>query len=457
MIVHKTFHRYVVRAKRGGVQSQHDSTGKHAKSAGANIRRSLEAMFRDEIRSLIGTDWKDEINQCSCVFIRVPQYNKSVLISSQDQAPFDKDDPRLRTIPFMTFRPTFNEVKRAHNLLSRVEQYDKDFLHILTKYETQVVETSKREKPKSKPKSKKNKSSLKSENISEDLDTSVQFIEKENFVQNSEESIQDEFIQSLSNENLKLFNEIYTSCMTNNVVKLKQLLNPQINQENTIDSENFRLNMKTLLNKRLNKQNGFTLLHLCSQMGFIECVWELLLSGSDPSIADLSKNKIFPYLVSQNKTVRELYRRFKHDYPNRYDYDKAKINEPLSSEKMAEKMEKEKEKKKKKKQARKEREAKEKEKLGIQQIEDNERGLFLSLTDHEKKQLMTDKDSLSLMTISSKSAKTIKNVKRCWHCAIDISSTVPFEYCEFKFCSIKCLKVHRQSQQEMQNLSLKTK
>ena len=49
VINHKTFHRYVVRAKRGTVQSQHDSSGKHAKSAGANIRRSQEAAFKDVI------------------------------------------------------------------------------------------------------------------------------------------------------------------------------------------------------------------------------------------------------------------------------------------------------------------------------------------------------------------------------------------------------------------------
>jgi hypothetical protein len=47
VICHKTFHRYVVRAKRGTVQSQHDNSGKFAKSAGACIRRSQEAAFKD--------------------------------------------------------------------------------------------------------------------------------------------------------------------------------------------------------------------------------------------------------------------------------------------------------------------------------------------------------------------------------------------------------------------------
>ncbi len=47
IIVHKTFHRYVIRAKNGTVQSTHDSSGKHARSAGANIRRHHEAAFKE--------------------------------------------------------------------------------------------------------------------------------------------------------------------------------------------------------------------------------------------------------------------------------------------------------------------------------------------------------------------------------------------------------------------------
>ena len=42
VVVHKTFHRYVVRAKCGTSQSQHDKKGGHAQSAGAQIRRHHE-------------------------------------------------------------------------------------------------------------------------------------------------------------------------------------------------------------------------------------------------------------------------------------------------------------------------------------------------------------------------------------------------------------------------------
>lgn len=40
--VHKTFHRYVVRAKAGTRQSTKDASGKYAKSAGATLRRYNE-------------------------------------------------------------------------------------------------------------------------------------------------------------------------------------------------------------------------------------------------------------------------------------------------------------------------------------------------------------------------------------------------------------------------------
>ena len=87
-------------------------------------------IFFKDIRLLLGTEWKSEIEKCKRIFIRVPSYHKSVLISSnstntsnQNSPPFTKDDLRLRNIPFMTFRPTFNEVKRTHSILSKLEHF----------------------------------------------------------------------------------------------------------------------------------------------------------------------------------------------------------------------------------------------------------------------------------------------------------------------------------------------
>ena len=43
VVAHKTFHRYVVRAKRGTAQSTRDGQGNAPKSGGASLRRYNEA------------------------------------------------------------------------------------------------------------------------------------------------------------------------------------------------------------------------------------------------------------------------------------------------------------------------------------------------------------------------------------------------------------------------------
>ena len=47
---HKTFHRYVVRQKQGGVQSSKDSAGRAPKSAGASLRRYNENALSKDIK-----------------------------------------------------------------------------------------------------------------------------------------------------------------------------------------------------------------------------------------------------------------------------------------------------------------------------------------------------------------------------------------------------------------------
>ena len=46
ILKHKTFHRYVVRAKRGTTQSTQDNKGQAAKSAGATLRRYNESALK---------------------------------------------------------------------------------------------------------------------------------------------------------------------------------------------------------------------------------------------------------------------------------------------------------------------------------------------------------------------------------------------------------------------------
>lgn len=121
IVVHKTFHRYVVRAKRGMAQSTRDSHGNAPKSAGATLRRYNEAALTQEIQDLLAS-WNEHIRQCDRIFIRAPSLNRKIFFSGKNPL-FEKGDTRIRPIPLQTRRPTFNEVRRVFEILSSVEFY----------------------------------------------------------------------------------------------------------------------------------------------------------------------------------------------------------------------------------------------------------------------------------------------------------------------------------------------
>lgn len=126
VLIHKTFHRYTVRAKRGTAQGARDSQqgGKQPKSAGASLRRHNEAALFQEVQDLLEA-WSQHVEKCHRIFIRTPAYNKAMFFGGR-KPPFKRDDARIRTIPFATRRPTFNEVKRVHQELSSVQLLGKD-------------------------------------------------------------------------------------------------------------------------------------------------------------------------------------------------------------------------------------------------------------------------------------------------------------------------------------------
>ena len=121
VLQHKTFHAYTVRAKQGGSQSSADnkSASSHPKSAGASLRRYNEMSLLQHIQDIMA-EWAEHFKLCQLVFYRATASNKNKLFGAQTSV-IPRNDPRLRTIPFQTRRPTFKEVKRVHELLSRVE------------------------------------------------------------------------------------------------------------------------------------------------------------------------------------------------------------------------------------------------------------------------------------------------------------------------------------------------
>ncbi|XP_029036639.2 ankyrin repeat and zinc finger domain-containing protein 1-like [Osmia bicornis bicornis] len=119
-IVHKTFHFYTVRAKQGFAQSSR--TTNHPKSAGASLRRYNEASLLQHVQDILES-WSSHINNSSLILYRaVGPYNRTVLFGGKNP-PLDKNDARLRPLPFPTRRATYNEVKRVYDILSTMEIY----------------------------------------------------------------------------------------------------------------------------------------------------------------------------------------------------------------------------------------------------------------------------------------------------------------------------------------------
>ena len=102
------------------------------RSAGASLRRYNESALVGEIRELISS-WSSHVEEATAIFIRTPKYGKGVFIgdgtaSGGNGAPFLRTDPRLRSIPFATRRPTVKEVQNVFSKLTAVYEVSSDQL-----------------------------------------------------------------------------------------------------------------------------------------------------------------------------------------------------------------------------------------------------------------------------------------------------------------------------------------
>jgi hypothetical protein len=261
-----------------------------------------------------------------------------------------------------------------------------------------------------------------------------------------------DFATSLDSDSLKIFNQFYSACLTNNLQMLTELF--EVHKSNDM--------LSVILNRRFNT-NGMTLLHLASSKGHVDCIRPLLLHDCDPTLADLVTHKV-AYQMSDRKAVRDQFRRFMNDFPDKHEYKTAQVPSGFNEENKAKKRDKEKEKKRQQRKIKKEREQTFKSKQDQLNWENEEKRKFLSLTDAEKRLVIQNESRTKTDPSSSvKQKKIIEQYKkeasalkltesnalptilsRCWFCAENIASnTEPFEYYDFKFCSIKCLKSHR--------------
>ncbi|XP_059470369.1 tRNA endonuclease ANKZF1-like [Neocloeon triangulifer] len=482
---HKTFHSYTVRAKQGGSQGARDSKSgtSHPRSAGASLRRYNEQSFQQHINDLLEV-WKEPLSKCDFIFLRAVSHNRTLIFTGKNSL-LQKNNPRIRSIPFPTRRATFKEVQRVHDLLSSLEVYG-SAEEFMEKFPTSPNKKQERESPpkesspEAKPKKKIERdksraspcrplpevveklaeSSEEGSLIAEDdelimmtsvLDVSRDLLEYDDDVpeeekqrgrrqkrrpkkkkkkekENCEEKEQEENAESLSDKGSEWKALLFSS--RHDTKMMSQIIN---------DMKNIEEEEKILIIHSAIDVRGNNLLHEASNLGLVDRVRFLLESGLDPSVSN--REGRVPFRVAKDTETRKIFRRFQAEFPNKYDYSKAEVPGPLTDE--IEKMENEVQAQKKnaKRNAKKEKLVEKKKLEAEKRKEDEERrkeqeekDRFLKLSEREKCALAAER---RLMAAGG------QVVVRCFVCASDMSGKVPFCYQAFKFCSMECLKAHR--------------
>jgi hypothetical protein len=60
--------------------------------------------------------WKPQLQECALIFVHAPSANAAPLFQGE-APPLARGDPRVRSVPFTTRRPTFSEAKRVAQML----------------------------------------------------------------------------------------------------------------------------------------------------------------------------------------------------------------------------------------------------------------------------------------------------------------------------------------------------
>ncbi|XP_019413113.1 PREDICTED: ankyrin repeat and zinc finger domain-containing protein 1 [Lupinus angustifolius] len=136
VVAHKTFHRYVVRAKAGKKQSSKDASGRAAHSAGASLRRHNELALKKEVQELFAA-WRHYFDASNCIFIHAPSSSR-LLLYDGERSYFTNQQSAIRNIPLTVRRPTFREAKRVYSQLTQVS-YEADEKETLQSNQEDIV------------------------------------------------------------------------------------------------------------------------------------------------------------------------------------------------------------------------------------------------------------------------------------------------------------------------------
>ncbi|KAH9468340.1 hypothetical protein Pst134EA_011964 [Puccinia striiformis f. sp. tritici] len=329
ILQHKTFHRYTTRRKQGGGQASHDGGGKGAaKSAGASLRRYNEQTLVQEIQDLLKT-WQQPIRDSQLIFIRASKSNMKTFFKDDPKADsshkFDRGDPRIRSLPFVTKRPTFNELKRCFNELTRVKVIKTTRSEMATK-EALIREEYENEKRRREEQIQRKKEQIEKMKIEEDR----KLKEREELKREKTEAEKLEEIED------NRWERVIEMVRKGKLEPLKEFIK-KYDQTNW-----FGLIPTRLIERTSETTNGcISLLHLASLFDQPEIVEYMLNeTSSDPTLtipktssSSLNKAHLTAYELSISKNTRNVFRIAMATYPDKFDWlSKAKVPSPLTLE-----------------------------------------------------------------------------------------------------------------------------
>lgn len=294
IIAHKTFHRYTTRRKQGKSQSTQDSAFGAANSAGAQIRRHNEVMLQQEVRATL-SQWRQHIEGSELVLVHAPSNNRKVVFSYEGAV---LDMATVKSIPFVTRRPTLNELKRV-------------FLEMTTVKITQVDEAA--------VQAYRQKWLESQENLKKQLEKSFMQVKKPKQV--TEKNI-DPDLEKL----IALIKQNKTTVTSAFIEKHMNLPLSGVLPEELADIEDL--------------YHYPTVLHLAASMGGdgAELVTELLVKhDADPTI--VSEAGKTAYEVSKDKETRNAFRRCMCDYPDKWSWlEEGRVPSPLTEKQLKDQM-----------------------------------------------------------------------------------------------------------------------
>lgn len=221
---------------------------------------------------------------------------------------------------------------------------------------------------------------------------------------------------------------MFTACRLNDIQRFDDLLN-RLQVLKSIDKSS---SIADILNYQTAGSLD-TLLHIASERGHLKLIQRLLNEGANPALAN--QRAKYAYNLCKNKETREIFRLFRHEQPDRYDYSLGQVAPGLSSEDLERQRTTERERRRQTKKRRTDKQRSDQERQAREQEEEQQRTTFVGLSDVEKR-------TLAVQMNFETSKRDELHLGRCWQCGKKISDE-PFTYYDYKFCSTACLKLHR--------------